>query len=45
LRREAEEDFVMVGDEKGRRQKATEELVLKGAWKHVVGGSWIVVDI
>jgi hypothetical protein len=43
LRREAEEDFVMVGDEKGRREKATEELALKGAWKYVVGGSWIVV--
>jgi hypothetical protein len=42
-RREAEEDFVMVGDEKGRREKATEELVLKGTWKYVVGGSSIVV--
>jgi hypothetical protein len=39
LRREAEEDFVMVGDKKGRREKATEELVLKGGWDYVVGGS------
>jgi hypothetical protein len=33
----------MVGDKKGRREKATEELVLKGMWKYVSGGSWIVV--
>jgi hypothetical protein len=39
LRREVEEDFVMVGDEKKKREKATEELVLKGTWDYVVGGS------
>jgi hypothetical protein len=29
----------MVGDEKKKREKATEELVLKGTWDYVVGGS------